>query len=382
MSDDAAEPSAQSLARKAARIVTVIISVFSVCILALVGVLLLLSPGTPIPFANEAGRPLPGSISEKIHVSINGVEQGMFIKSKDETKPVLLILHGGPGMPEYFLTEHYPAGLEEYFTVCWWEQRGSGLSYRADIPPETMTVEQLVSDTLAVSNYLRDRFGKEKIYLMAHSWGSFIGSQAAARAPELYYAYIGVAQISYQLKSEWLAYEYMLKRFKDNGNIKMARKLEEAPVTMTGQLPDRYLSVRDEAMHSLGIGTTHDMKSVVTGIFLPVMLNREYTLSEKIAIWRGKAFSRGLLWDAMLGTDLTQQVPELHVPVYFWHGIHDYTVSYTEAKAYFEKLKAPLKGFYTFTQSAHSPLFEEPERMHNLLQDDVLKGTIRHADAS
>ena len=113
-------------------------------------------------------------------------------------------------MPDHFLTDRYPTGLEELFTVVWWEQRGTGLSYHGDIPAKTMTVNQFVSDTLAVTNYLRSRFGKAKIYLMGHSWGSFIGIQAAAQAPELFYAYIGMAQMSYQLESEKLAYEFMI----------------------------------------------------------------------------------------------------------------------------------------------------------------------------
>jgi pimeloyl-ACP methyl ester carboxylesterase len=321
-----------------------------------------------------------GSISEKIYVNVNGVEQGMFIKSKDATHPVLLYLHGG--MPEYFLTQQYPTGLEDYFTIVWWEQRGSGISYSADIPPETMTLEQMISDTLEVTNYLRHRFGQEKIYLMGHSGGTFIGIQAAARAPELYYAYIGVAQISNQLKSEKLAYEYMLKQFKENGNREMARKLEAAPVTMTDGTPDAYLALRDKAMHSLGIGTTHDMHSVITGIFLPSLISRDYTLLEKVNMWRGKSHSGvSLLWDKMISTDLTQQVPELGLPVYFFHGIYDYTVSYTEAKSYFEKLKAPMKGFYTFEQSAHSPIFEESEETLKILRKDILAGTNSLADA-
>ena len=74
------------------------------------------------------------SISEKIWVDINGIEQGMFIESHNDANPVLLVVHGGPGMPDHFLTKRYPTGLEELFTVVWWEQRGTGLSYRADIP--------------------------------------------------------------------------------------------------------------------------------------------------------------------------------------------------------------------------------------------------------
>ncbi len=126
---------------------------------------------------------------------------------------------------------------------------------------------------------------------MGHSGGTFIGIQAAARAPELYYAYIGVAQMSNQLKSEKLAYDYMLQQFKENGNTEMVRKLEAAPVTMTGGTPAAYLAVRDEAMHSLGIGTTHDMNSVITGIFFPSLTSRDYTLMEKVNMWRGKSRS-------------------------------------------------------------------------------------------
>ena len=303
----------------------------------------------------------------------------MFIKSKNAGNPVLLYLHGG--MPDYFLTQKYPTGLEDDFTVVWWEQRGSGLSYYPDISPESVTVEQLISDTLEVTNYLHHRFGKEKIYLMGHSGGTFVGIQVAARAPELYYAYIGVAQMSYQLKSEQLAYNYMLEQFEENGNSGMVRKLEEAPVTMTGGTSDSYLALRDGAMHSLGIGTTHEMNSVLSGIFFPSLTFRGYTLSEKVNLWRGKS-SSGVspLWDDMLSTDLSKEVTELSIPVYFFEGIYDYTCSYTLAKEYFDQLKAPLKGFYTFEQSAHSPLFEEPEKMGHILQEDVLAGVNNLAD--
>jgi pimeloyl-ACP methyl ester carboxylesterase len=359
--------------RKGIRIMLIMFSILLTCILLLGGVLLLYSPGKPKPFLDENGKPMAGSISEKIYVNINGVEQGMFIKSKDVKNPVLLYLHGG--MPEYFLTQRYPTCLENYFTVVWWEQRGSGLSYSASIRPETMTLEQMISDTKEVTNWLRKRFGKEKIYLMGHSGGTFIGIQVAAQAPELYYAYIGVAQMSYQLKSEKLAYEYMLERFKEKRERSMVRKLETASVTLMNGTPDEYLALRDKAMHNLGIGTTRDMNSVITGIFFPSLTCREYTLTEKIKMWRGKSRSGvSLLWNKMLETDLTKRVTELKLPVYFFHGIYDYTVSYTLAKEYFDLLKAPIKGFYTFEQSAHSPLFEEPEKMRQIFIEEVLKG--------
>ena len=372
--------SMQSFRRKAGRLMLTVISLVLAGILMLVAVLLAWSyPGKPKPFVDQNGDPLAGAIAEKLYLNINGVEQGMFIKGKDVNNPVLLYLHGG--MPDYFLTEKYPTGLEEYFTVVWWEQRGSGMSYSPDIPPETMTLEQMIADTLALTNYLRQRFGQEKIYLMGHSGGTFIGIQAAARAPALYHAYIGVAQMANQHKSEKLAYDYMLAQFKANGNTKMVRKLTAAPVTMAGGVPDAYRALRDPAMHSLGIGTTHDMHSVITGIFLPSWQSHEYTLGEKIDLWRGKATSGiASLWDEMLATDLSEQVTAFQLPVYFFSGIYDYTCNYSLAKDYFEKLQAPVKGFYTFSHSAHSPIFEEADRVRKILQEDVLPGANKLAD--
>jgi pimeloyl-ACP methyl ester carboxylesterase len=357
-----------------------IASIVFASILIILSVLLAWSyPGKPGPIVDANGSPLPGSISEKVFIEVNGIKQGMFIKSRDVTKPVLLYLHGG--MPDYFLTEKYPTGLEDHFTVVWWEQRGSGISYSPDIARDTLTLEQMISDTLEMTNYLRGRFGVEKVYLMGHSGGTFIGIQAAARRPELYYAYIGVAQMSNQLKSEKLAYDYMLEQFKAHENTEMVRKLEAAPVTMAGGTPHAYRVLRDPAMHSLGIGTTHDMHSVVTGLFLPSLQSRDYTLGEKFHTWRGKAASGvAMLWDEMLSTDLSRQVTELAIPVYFFSGVYDYTVNYTLAKEYFEEIQAPLKGFYTFEQSAHSPLFEEPERMQKILVEDVLAGKNSLAD--
>lgn len=368
--------------RRVLRIMLIIISILIICLLISAVILLTCSPGKPKPFLDQNKQPLAGSISEKIHVNINGVEQGMFIKGKDKTKPVLLFVHGGPGMPEYAISQKYTSVLENYFIVCWWEQRGAGLSYNKNISSETMNVDQLISDTIEVTNYLRNRFGQDKIYLMAHSFGSFIGIQTAAKAPELYHAYIGMGQESNQLQSEKLAYEYMIEQLKLSGDKKMLQKLEKYPITNMNTFPAAYWSLRDEPMHKLGIGTTHNMKSVVTGIFLPIMQTPEYTFMEKINIWRGKFFSANStnLCGIELSTDLTKKVQKLDLPVYFCDGIYDYTVSYSLAKNYLIKLDAPIKGFYTFSESAHSPLFEEPDKFAHIIEGDILKGTNKLAD--
>jgi len=130
----------------------------------------------------------------------------------------------------------------------------------------------------------------------------------------------------------------------------------------------------------LGVGTTHDMKSVLTDMFLASLLHREYTLGEKINLWRGKLFSGSRLWNTQLSTDLTQKVSRLEVPVYFLQGVFDHTVSYPLAKSRFEQLEAPVKGSCTFKQSAHTPFFEEPDKVREILRGDVLTGANGRAD--
>ncbi len=343
------------------------------------------SPGVPVPVLSAEGRPVPGSISEKIFVDIGGVRQGMFIRSADPANPVLLFVHGGPGMPEYFLDELYPTGLESRFTVCWWEQRGAGLSYSPGMDPGTLTVDRLVSDTLEVADYLRERFKKDKIYLLGHSWGSFLAIKAADRTPEKFHAYVGVAQVADQTASEKQAYSYLLDRYRGAGNEKRLRQLREYPVPDSGEevlLSYAGSLLRDEAMHELGIGTTRTMRSVITGIFIPVWQSRAYTLREKAGIWKAKAFlARSTdLRRRLLTARPEAEIPALKIPAYFLCGRHDLTVSYDLSKRYFGKLAAPVKGFYTFEDSAHSPMFEEPERFLRILTGDVLAGTALLAD--
>jgi pimeloyl-ACP methyl ester carboxylesterase len=76
----------------------------------------------------------------------------------------------------------------------------------------------------------------------------------------------------------------------------------------------------------------------------------------------------------MLATNLAEKFTELPLPAYFLHGIHDYTCSYPLARSYFEQLKGPAQGFFTFERSAHGPIFEEPQKAARILLDDVLAG--------
>ena len=354
------------------------------CFLVIAGIFAYLSPGKPEPFRDEWGKPVSGSISEKIFVNIGGIKQGMFIRSRNINNPVLLYIHGGPAFPNYFLFEKYKPGLEDYFTVCYWEQRGGGLSYSPDIQPESMTFEQLTSDAIDVTNYLRHRFGKERIFLMAHSGGTPIAIQAVVDSPQLYRAYVGMAQITHQAESERRAYKYIVEQYTKTGNKKALKELKNYPILDSDTSLTRFFKsqIRDKSMHELGIGTMHEMKSVFWGVFIPVWLCKAYTIKEKVNIWKSK-FSlvrKAKFIDELFTMDISSSIPKIDIPVYFFSGKYDFTVNIDLSKAWLENLQAPVKAFYTFENSAHSPLFEEPLRVREIIQKDVLNGRIDLAD--
>jgi pimeloyl-ACP methyl ester carboxylesterase len=341
-------------------------------IIVLIVALLILSHGKPKQFLDKDGNMLENSISEKIFLDINGSKQGMFIKGKNLYNPVILYLHGG--MPVYFLTEKYPTHLENNFTMVWWEQRNCGISYGSGSSQNRATIEQLVDDTIVLTKYLLKRFNKKKIYLMGHSGGTFLGVHVIDKMPELYKAYIGMAQMSDQLLSEKIAYDYILNKYKETKNQKMVDYFLNINLNNQKKLPEEYLKIRDAAMHEFGVGTMRSMRNIVTDLFLPSLYFSEYTLSDKYHLWAGKSkFGISQNWDKIILTNLIETMNDFKIPVYFFHGIYDYTCSYELSKKYFEKINAHIKGFYTFDQSAHSPLLEEPEKVNRILINDVKK---------
>ena len=361
----------------------IIITAILICLAIAVCAILPPSFGKTKPFTDENGNILAGSISEKTFVDVNGASLGMFIMARDRTKPVLLFLGGGPGIPEYFMEQELPSGLENEFVVCYPEYRGTSLSYNPDIAAESMTAEQYIDDAIEVTNYLRSRFDQEKIYLIGHSFGSYIAIKTVHRRPELYHAYIAMAQIADPIASEILAFNYMYEQYQSQGNTRMIKRFEKYPVAASEKALQEYLisMLRDTAMHDLGVGTTRNMRSVISGIFFPSLRHTVYTQAERINIWRGKVFAGSTsIGTAHLSFNAFDEIPEIDIPIYFFAGAYDYTCCYSLQKEYFEQIKAPSKAFYTFHNSAHSPLFEEAEKAMQIISRDVLTGQKTLAD--
>jgi pimeloyl-ACP methyl ester carboxylesterase len=350
--------------KKAGKIMLVItLSFFSILFMGLL-IILANSPGKLTPLKNSQNNIIQGSISEKAWIEVNGIKQGMFIRGENPQNPVILYLHGGPGNPMLQFISYLETNerLEKYFTVCYWDQRGSGMTYSKSTDPSTMTVEQMVDDTHKVTGYLRERFGQDKIYLLGHSWGSYLGVKTIEKYPENYLAYIGIGQLSNQKESERLAYDYMLSHAKDINDLDVIEKLERYDPNADDFPSLEYLiKARTATLDKYGVGRLHQGLTF-QDILRTFLVFKGYTLKEKINWFLGADFSMIQLYDRVWKEDnLFESSVIFKIPFYVVHGIYDYSVSYTLAKEYLGVLEAPKKEFITFSNSAHSPNMEEPE---------------------
>jgi proline iminopeptidase len=88
--------------------------------------------------------------------------------------PVVLVLHGGPGLSEY--TESLLPELTEHYTVVRYQQRGLAPS-TTDGP---FDVETQVADALSVL----DELGSDRGVILGHSWGGHLLMHLMAAHPD------------------------------------------------------------------------------------------------------------------------------------------------------------------------------------------------------
>lgn len=328
------------------------------------------------PFYDENGDVLEGSVAERCRIQVGDRENGLIIRGKSVDNPVLLFISGGPGVPQYWLNEYYPNKLEEDFTVCWWDWAGEGLSYDSSIKKEDITTKRLEADASQVADYLKERFGKDKVYLMAHSGGSKLGFRLAQDDPEDFYCYFAMGQaVSKDVKRYQAGYDFVKKTFEEQGNKKGLKRLESLITIENGQpiakKPERIGSDWEGVLLMAGCATTREMRSDAREIFFPQMLSKCYTFGEKIDYWRGKMLNRDTPYD---DDDISYKDEHpVQIPVCFISGKYDYTCPVNMVEKLYENLDAPEKELYIFEDSAHSPLWEENDQVLEVMREKVEK---------
>ena len=253
-------------------------------------------------------------------------------------------------MPSMFLAHAFQRQLEHDFVVVHWDRRGAGKSFDAARDPGSLTVGRTLEDTFELSRLLRKRFGHERIYLVAHSWGTYLGLLAVREHPEYYAAYVGMGQLAgTRTQVEESRHELLLREVAQAGDERLLHRLK------TGKY-----HVTEEDLFRYG-GELYGARSYWP-ILRAGLLAPEYTLWDALNVKRGAALVERTMRYDVLPRPLEGEISELAVPVFLFLGRHDYNTPSSLAAAYLGHLVCPLKEVVWFEHSAHFPFFEEAER--------------------
>lgn len=346
----------------------IVAGVTALSVLALAA--LIARPAGTDPILAADGSPDPAAVAELTQVQIGGHDQTIMIRGTSVDAPVLLFVAGGPGGTEIGAMRLFGAALEQDFVVATWDQRGAGKSYPALDPTSTLTLDQSVRDTVEVTEYLRDRFDEQKIYLVGQSWGTITGVLAAAQRPDLFHAYVGVGQMVDPKATDQMFYADTVAYAQRTGNTALADAL-----AATG--PPPYHNVLDY-VPSVFTGeprwNNYPGRSGATEMPASLFV-REYSLVDQVHSLGAFFDTFAVLYPQLQEIDFRVDVPTLQVPVYLVQGIYEARGRAVFAEEWFTDLQAPTKELIVFEHSGHRALFQEPGRFHDVMTGTVLTRT-------
>ena len=332
-----------------------------------------------------------GSIAELIAVPINGVKQWLLIRGVDKTKPVLLFVHGGPGSAMIGMIRNYQRELEKHFVVVQWDQRGAGLSGMEPVDDATINKEQLVADGVEVTKYLLQRFKKDTIFLVGHSWGSALGYILARRYPQYYRAFAGLGQMSRD--AEGLAYAETLKVARAANHQQAIEELLVLGAPPYTKIPSvkGTLHKAEPGQEALAGSLVRYKWSAIMGgdakyieishlVVKELLFSAEYTLKDAMAWLKNKGRSANLTYNECIrDLDLYKEGTQMKVPIYFFLGRWDLLAVPSGAEALMAAISAPQKEVIWF-DAGHEIHWERPEEYQEALINrfESLKSPVHH----
>lgn len=294
-------------------------------------------------------------------VIVNGDRQNIRIRAEREGLPVILFIHGGPGVCDrHFVLGNQSALARDYTMVCW-DQRGSGKSYDKNIRTQKLSVKTYVDDAEALIDILRERFGQDKIVIAGHSWGTVIGTALAVRCPDKIAAYVAQGVFVDGAENETESYNFCVREAERLGD-KKAQKALSGIAPVAGRYPsDKAMMTQRDYLSKFGGGTYKKREGMIKSLLIPLLKTPEYSLADVFKYAQGGLYLSKVLWDDIVAVSYAD-VKRLEVPLIVTQGDHDFNTPTSIVRRWYDTLQAPFKKWISFEQSAHSPIFEEPQK--------------------
>jgi len=297
-------------------------------------------------------------INESRFITIGGIEQWIQIRGEDRSNPILLVLHGGPGLSYAAFTPTFRS-WEASFTVVQWDQRGAGKTYSRNGKAGSgeMTIERMVQDGIAVTEYVLNHLNLRQLILFAHSWGTILGVSMVERRADLFSAYVGAGQVVDMGTSEVISYNLALEQARGQRNVKALKALKAI-----GQPPYQDAKtwlVKQRSM--LSIAPRPASGRGLPNLISSALFSPEYSLKDAFALFGGFLFSPAELFQQMMAYDARQLGTMFKTPIFFFQGEADIQTPTGPVEAYFAAIQAPKKELLLLKGEGHTAVLTLPD---------------------
>ena len=312
-------------------------------------------------------------IDRKERIIINGLKQTIHIWGTKPDNPVVLFLHGGPGVPNRHGMAVAHMDLINDFTIVAWDQRGTGGSYFG-CDPATLTLEQLISDCGKIIDYLCLQLKKKKIFLLGASWGTELGTFVCQKYPDKIAGYIGYGQVVNGIENENVSYAFALEKAREANCAEDIAALERIGPPVDGQYKPVFEGLMTQRLIMKKYGG-HSTKggSYFTGTVLPILKSPELSIGDKIGTAKGYKLCLSHMWPTIVHYDFLRDCGPFRMPYYIFQGRLDRNTPASLIQDYYDSIVAPDKDLIWFEHSAHGPMGEEPEKFKRLMREKFLK---------
>jgi pimeloyl-ACP methyl ester carboxylesterase len=300
-------------------------------------------------------------------IQAGGATQWIRIRGADDANPVLLLIQQGPGLPMINEARRFGhlLGLEQAFTVVYWDQRGCGRSLRGRQDRAGISLARMTGDTVSLLEFLRDRFGG-KTHVAGFSFGATLGACAAAQRPDLVAALVAVGMDIDGAAAGNNAYEFALAAARQRGNRRATRQLKA--IGPPPHLTTKQFATRVRWAATFGAVTTGETYTTLArGLLTSLLRSPDYSAADVIRTVRGITATQAALLPELATMDLARTLPRLEVPVVMVQGRHDQVAPGEAAQRYATSLQAPGKQFVWFENSAHTPHLDEPAKFRDVM---------------
>jgi pimeloyl-ACP methyl ester carboxylesterase len=298
----------------------------------------------------------PGAVEYGQFVKLGGVEQWVQARGEDAGNPVVLVVHGGPGMSYVPLTPYFQR-WERDFTVVQWDRRGVGRTFGRHGAGDSaaITFDRLADDGVELAQWLRATHHVDKIVLVGHSMGSVVATLMAKRRPDLFQAYVGTDQVVDMARNEAESYAMLVARAESSGDEKLV-----GAVRRVGPPPYRTADAWFEKQRLIS-ATDPTGRSFENMLFKTVMTAPGYSMRDMQAFGQGLKFSAATLLAEMMTLDLRARGLDFALPVLLIEGENDVIDPTALATAWFQTIRAPRKQLVVLSGAGHNAVMTRSE---------------------